>query len=1140
MIDAHAPAMGEARSASQADRVALVLALGLTFALMAPAVFAEAAASDWDVTQPRGETRQVAFTTREGTKMSVDISPDEQWIAFDLLAHVYRVPASGGEAELLTGGSGIATNHSPRYAPDGRTIAFVSDRGGQINLWLMDNDGANPRAVFDNPEVCAVEPTWTPDGEYLIYRRQQTCHRGYGTSSGLWMVHRSGGEGIRILERKAVSWPSVAADGRSVYFQNLACTPRVVAQADTLLGCQQIERLLLEKGEVEALTWGQGRVTSGGALAPEASPDGRWLAFARRIPDGTLSFRGHRFGPRTALWLRDLQQGGERLLMDPIDVDIAEQPTFAVRVLPGYGWAADSGSLVLSQGGQLRRVWLGSGDTLDLVVTGVRVETIPFEAKVERAISERVVPRFRITDEPFEARFLRWHTGSPTDRERLAFHAVGRLWLLEGDGAPRRLTPGDYEPFEYAPAWSPDGRWLAFTSWQEGVGGHLWKIAAGPDAADVTPIQLTRAPGEYLHPVWSPDGEHLALVRGTGASFRGQSWRANPFYELVSLPAEGGATHRLARIRRPPLRDTIARPSYGPDGRIFWLETQPPSEAASNGTSPETRTGLVSVRGDGTERRLHATFAKASAAAPSPDGRWLAFQEIDDIYLAPFPYAGTGSEPPHVERAAAASGKGGLPVRRLSTEGGLFVRWRDRTTVEFGSGRRYATYDVASEATESVDVRLSVPRRIPTGSVAFTGARLVTLEDRRVIEEGDLVIGGSRIVCLGDCDTSKADRVFDAQGTTILPGWIDMHAHHHEEHAGVIPSRNWESAVYLAYGVTTALDNSVWSQQVFTTAELIRAGLGIGPRIFSTGDPLYAADEGGDALHTAKLDSRETVEQEVARRAEWGAVSLKSYMQPQRRHRQWIIDVARDRGLAVTGEAGDLSYTLSLVMDGQTGWEHDLLWPPIYSDVARFVGQAQTVYSPTFLVSTPGPWNDEYFFQESYVGGDEKLRRFMPWRQLLPHTRRRTVRPASDYGFPLFAEALKDILAAGGGGAIGSHGNQHGLGSHWEVWAAASALGPMAALELASLHGARFLGAEEDLGSLAVGKLADLMVLDSNPLDDIRRTTDIRWVMQGGLLYAADTLDELWPEERPFGETYWVDPDALRADDRPTDIWDQP
>ena len=103
----------------------------------------------------------------------------------------------------------------------------------------------------------------------------------------------------------------------------------------------------------------------------------------------------------------------------------------------------------------------------------------------------------------------------------------------------------------------------------------------------------------------------------------------------------------------------------------------------------------------------------------------------------------------------------------------------------------------------------------------------------------------------------------------------------------------------------------------------------------------------------------------------------------------------------------------------------------------------------------------------------------------------------------------------------------------------AEGTGPMGALEVATIHGAHFLGMEQDLGSIAVGKVADLLVLNANPLDDIRNTANIRLVMKAGRVWEAETLNELWPEDKAFGDHRWVDEDMLRASDRPIDYWDR-
>jgi imidazolonepropionase-like amidohydrolase len=573
-------------------------------------------------------------------------------------------------------------------------------------------------------------------------------------------------------------------------------------------------------------------------------------------------------------------------------------------------------------------------------------------------------------------------------------------------------------------------------------------------------------------------------------------------------------------------RRPVVQASFGPDGRLIYPETFPPK-----GSDPQEYTELVSVTLDGRDRRVHATLPDADEAAVSPDGLWAAVQEGDNVYLLPLPAQGTGAMPPRIDKR-----RGRLPVTQAAREGGYQLRWKNATTLEFLSGPRFHSYDVTTRRLASETIRLSVPRPRAAGSIALTGARIITLENRHVIERGTVVVSKGRISCVGACSTAGVERVIDVRGTTIMPGLIDMHAHHHRDHQGVLPQRNWESAIYLAHGVTTTLDNSMWSHNVFPVAELVEAGAIVGPRTFSTGDPLYS----GDASRQNELTSYEAAEDNVKRLASWGAVMMKQYMQPRRDQRQWISDVSRKLGLKVTAEGGDLEYNLSMIMDGQTGWEHAMGYAPTYGDVGKFFGMAGATYSPTFLVGGFSAWNEEYFYQESDVWKDARLRTWTPWRMLVPGTRRRMLRPETDYSYPVIAQSVADVIANGGWGAIGSHGQQHGLGSHWEVWAMAAAAGPMGALEVGSLHGARFLGMQDDLGSLKAGKLADLVVLNQNPLENIRHTKDLRYVMKAGTLYDAASLDEIWPQARPFGPLPWASPDAWKSDDKPVTVFDGP
>ena len=317
----------------QGNTVRFFFLLASLFAFGQGLALAQSIETKWDVTQPRGHTREISFSTSEGTWMSVDLSPDGQWILFDLLAHIYRGPVEGGQAECLTQNSGIAVNFEPRISPDGKQIAFVSDRSGQNNLWVMNADGSNPRLIYDDKDGNIVEPAWTPDGTHIVARRLDSRARDSMPTfvTSIWMYPAFGGAGVEILRPEVrAEWPVVSPDGRYVYFQGLTPScPGSYRRRDVVQGCYQLRRVDLKTKSLEDVSGAEvsqlfQRGTPSGALAPEISPDGSLLAFIRRIPDGTISYKGQKFGPRSALWLRDLNSGSERILVDPVEEDMAE------------------------------------------------------------------------------------------------------------------------------------------------------------------------------------------------------------------------------------------------------------------------------------------------------------------------------------------------------------------------------------------------------------------------------------------------------------------------------------------------------------------------------------------------------------------------------------------------------------------------------------------------------------------------------------------------------------------------------------------------------------------------------------------------------------------------------------------------
>ncbi len=1076
---------------------------------------------------PLEPAREVRFRTDAGSWMSVDVSPDGRTLVFDLLGDLYTLPIEGGTATPLL--TGPAFESQPRFSPDGTEIVFVSDRSGGQNLWVLGADGSDTTQITRGGDNLYTSPEWSPDGDYLVASRTFSP---LGGAAKPWLFHRDGGSGIALIDEpeqlKAIG-AAFDPTGRYIY---LAQGTRDWTY-DAAFPKYQLIRYDRETGRQATVT---GRYGSG--FRPAISPDGATLVYGSRHED------------QTGLRARDLASGDERWLVYPVQRDDMESRA-TLDLLPGYAFTPDGGALVASYGGGLWRVPLdGSGP-----------DAIPFEADVVVHAGPRLDFDYPVPDTPtFRARQIRDVALSP-DGSEVAFTALGRLYVADAEGRdePRRIG-AEIEGVVSHPAWSPDGGALAAVSWTEPEGGHLWRV--GREGGDVR--RLSEAPRYLRAPVWAPGGERIVVLE---ASVR------------TRLAGAGGGSgtdivwYGAERAGEP----VVVAEALGRSGPHFRAD-EPGRIYLHAGER-----GLVSVRWDGTDEKEHLKVtgfsanrggppANASSIRMSPAGGRALAKVANDLYLLTVPQV--GAEPPTVSVRDPSAAP--MPVTRLTEFGGEFPSWSpDGRAAVWALGNAYFRHDLeeaeafadsveAAEAEGSeepgpeqpepaeegagepgedgsgdeepryrpaeVRIELDVGRDLPAGRLLLTGARLVTMRGDEVIERGDILVDGNRIAALGSSgsiDPPEGAEVRDLGGMTILPGFVDTHAHLRPPR-DVHTMQPWGYLANLAFGVTTTRDPQTGVSDVLTYADRVRSGDIVGPRIYSTGPGIFGNYQAAEPIRD--LDHARDI---LRRYAEYyDTKTFKMYLAGNRQQRQWLVMAARELELMPTTEAGlDFQLDLTHAIDGYPGIEHNLPVYPLYGDVVRLFSETKVVNTPTLIVSFGGPMGEIYWFTREDVHGDERLARFTPHETLDARTRRRAGAAGAvawaideEYVFEDHARFLADVVAEGGFAGVGSHGQLQGLGFHWELWMVAS--GGMSnhdALRAATLFGAHGIGLERELGSLEPGKLADLVVLSRNPLDDLRNSVSVEQVMMNGLLLDAETLDEVWPRRRALGYRGFVD-----------------
>lgn len=1044
---------------------------------------------------PIKPSRTISFTTDEASNMNVNVSPDGTKIVFDILGDIYMVSVKGGRAKQLT--RGLAINNYPTWSPDGKLIALISDATGVGMVHIIDTTGKVLYYLGESNNslaILTVRPIWLPDSKGVVIADK--------------IFYLYGGQ-FPIPKKLAGNLIAYSGQGDNIYHRD--DFGYVIGKYNSTTGLSTaIATLSRSAIKSKRRTFVNARV----------SPNGRWVTYLlQEESDG-------RYGRVEGLMAMDIQTGKQKLLIS-LDLDYPGSIIFQ-----DYSFSADSKYLFIGYKGKIHRVTVeDGGNTIVNFSADVKVDMGPFNYH-----------KYNAVDDSVHVKYIRSAQRSP-DGTKLVFSALNCIYLMDiKTGTKRKLA--DQNVNQFHPEWSPDGKWIAYVTWSDTSGGQIWRA---PLEGGV-PEQLTKTGSLFTYPSWSHDGK--MLVYGKHPPELNQKTESNGVVEILYLDKRRtskifDSVHFLS-VPRFAKGDTciILKPKMKKRvSRLALIDVEDPK--------------LVSVSLDGTRvkvlacgNKIDEEYSAIRSLSLSPDGRFIVYSLNQNLYLVQTNQTG---EPVNIYNEKANYT---LPLIRFA-RGGDDPKWEGNgNSIGWTYAGKYyrvnadkvvhaalesakhtplkpqeeflqfINVDVKPE--ETIAINLTTESHYGRGTIALVNCRIITMKKNIVIENGVVVIKNGRFQKVesyhGEPFSSNV-HVIDCSGKTIMPGMIDLH-----DHLGggmeIFPQQNMQYLKNLAYGITTARDPSS-AHDAFGYEEVIKAGKMVGPRLFSAGGALDPGLIG--AFHNSR-DARVAVEN-IAR---MGGKVIKQYSQPSRLQRQWTLIAAHEYGMNMTNEgSAEFRLVLGMIKDGSTGVEHGVRWGDVYKDILIFLSQSEVTITPTIQAGYGAPtWQKDgltagnYYRLKYLLDSTSSFYRFSNnaelFRKVAFDSAVLSLRSQLDVGKTRFSDEVaiyKSMIGNNFRIGIGSHGNTAGIGTHFEMFAIQSGgTSNLDVLKAATIVGAEALGMQKDLGSIEPGKIADLIILDKNPLEDITNTLSLKYVMKSGVLYDKETLNTVWPVNKILGD----------------------